>query len=159
MSGFGMNSQPDVLSVSHATVQLAAAVGRWQNAMDADAGADAGAAADALAEYATGLVARSARNLTRAVDALPADQQPVGWQVPNLRYFYYVVWEARRPSGALAATGRSEVWLDQPATHYHHIQALLTGARRSFSPQDDVELRLTFLFPLRTEPAEPVVTP
>ncbi|MEU3261003.1 hypothetical protein ABZ694_24975 [Streptomyces albidoflavus] len=35
--------------------------------------------ADAAREYADEQLALAARNLTRAVDALPADEQPIGW--------------------------------------------------------------------------------
>lgn len=35
--------------------------------------------ADASREYADEQLALAARNLARAVDALPADEQPIGW--------------------------------------------------------------------------------
>lgn len=40
---------------------------------------DADPHADAESEYAGELLALAARNLVRAVDALPEDQQPIGW--------------------------------------------------------------------------------
>lgn len=67
---------PDDGAVIRAQIRLHAAVLR---SITADHYAEEGAYADAEAEYADEQVALAARDLTNAVEALPAGQQPVGW--------------------------------------------------------------------------------
>lgn len=130
-----------------AAERLGRAVRRWHKAMDADPSANY----DAEVTFRQELVSLYARDLVRAVDALPAEQQPVGWQQP-MRYWYYVVWEAPDPNGG-RVWGVGDAWLTVPVTQYEHVEALRESLRAADPERADLDMHVTFYTPLRVEPA------
>lgn len=131
-----------------AAERLGRAVRRWHKAMDANPSANY----DAEVAYRQELVSLYARDLVRAVDALPAEQQPVGWQQP-MRYWYYVAWEAVDSHGCRVC-GWGDACTPGPATQYQHITAMLE-ALRAAQPERlaGLDMHATFYTLLRVEPA------